>query len=120
MNSATPPLANAPVPRPGAAASSTWVQRLATSKALRLLATLPACYALTWGGVAFGLAALVAMGVDYHEAETAMMLLGFGQFIPLFLWAFASQRRGRVWAVLVAGAAGLPAAAWALQRALLP
>lgn len=120
MTEATTSPENAPAPRPGAAPSSTWVRRLSTSKGLRLLATLPTCYAFTWGLVAFGIAALVAGGVDYHEAETAMMLLGFAQFVPLFLWAFASKQPGRVWTILVGGAAGLPAAAWALQRALLP
>lgn len=103
-----------PMPPAGPSASTTSAKRW-----LRMLLLLPACYAFTWGGVAFGIAGLVAMGVDYHEAEMALMLLAFLVFVPLFLWAFASAHLLRVALVLAGGAAGLPAAAWGLQRLLL-
>lgn len=86
---------------------------------LRLLGLLPATYAFSFGLAACGVAVLAGMGVGYHDAETAMMLLAFLQFVPLLLWAFASKHRRRVWLVLAAGALGLPAAAWALQHLLL-
>ncbi len=76
-------------------------------------------YAFTWGFTALGIAGLVAVGVDFHEAETALMLLAFLLFLPLFLWAFASPRLDRVWAVLGGGAVLMTAAAWGLQWALL-
>lgn len=76
-------------------------------------------FAFTWGFVALGVAGLVALGVDYHEAEVALMLLAFLVFLPLFLWSFASPRRGRVLVLLFGGTAFLVSAAWAIQRAVL-
>lgn len=88
-------------------------------KPLCLLADCIGSFAFTWGFVALGVAGLVALGVDYHEAEVALMLLAFLVFLPLFLWSFASPRQGRVMALLFGGAAVMTAAAWAIQRALL-
>jgi len=85
----------------------------------RLLLSLVGGYAFTWGLVALGLAGLVAVGADFHEAEVAMLLIAFLVFLPLFLWGFAAPRIGRVWVVLAGGAALMTAAAWALQRAVL-
>lgn len=85
----------------------------------RLLVTLLGSFATTWGFVALGVAGLSALGVDYHEAEVALMLLAFLVFLPLFLWSFASPRQGRVMALLFGGAALMTSAAWAIQRAAL-
>jgi hypothetical protein len=76
-------------------------------------------FASTWSFVALGVAGLVALGVDYHEAEVTLMLLAFLVFLPLFLWSFASPRQGRVMALLFGGAALMTASAWAIQRAVL-
>jgi hypothetical protein len=76
-------------------------------------------YAFTWGLVALGVSGLVALGVDYHEAETAMLLLAFLIFLPLFLWAFTVTSLGRVWGVLGGGAVLMSATAWGLQRIML-
>ncbi len=86
----------------------------------RVLAALVGGYAFTWGFTALGIAGLVAVGVDFHEAETALMLLAFLIFLPLFLWAFASPRQHRVWAVLGGGAVLMTVAAWGLQWVLMP
>lgn len=85
----------------------------------RLLAALLGGYAFTWGFTALALAGLVALGVDFHEAETGVLLLAFVVFLALFLWAFAARRPARVWAVLGGGALVMTAAAWGLQRSLL-
>jgi ABC-type transport system involved in cytochrome c biogenesis permease component len=77
-------------------------------------------YAFTWGFVAFGVAILVALGVDFHEAEVTLMLLALPVFLPLFLCSFAAASLARVWAALAGGAVLMAAAAWALQWALLP
>lgn len=87
--------------------------------ASRIAAALLGGYAFTWGLIALGVAALVVVGVDFHEAETAMLLLAFLVFLPLFLWAFAAASVARVWAVLGGGALLMTAAAWGLQRVLL-
>jgi hypothetical protein len=76
-------------------------------------------YAFTWGFAAAGIAALVGLGVDYHDAEMGVLMLAFLLFLGLFLWSFAAASIARVWAVLAGGAALLFTTAWALQRALL-
>ena len=85
----------------------------------RIVVSLLGSYAFTWGFTAFGMAALVAVGVDFHEAETALLLLAFFVFLPLFLWAFASNNLLRVWVVLGGGATLMTATAWVLQRSIL-
>ena len=75
-------------------------------------------YAFTWGLVALGVAGLVALGVDFHEAEKALLLIAFLVFLPVFLWAFAAASLARVWAVLGGGAVFMTAA-WGLQQVLL-
>lgn len=85
----------------------------------RLVAALLGGYAFTWGFTTLGVAALVALGVDFHEAETALLLLAFLVFLSLFLWAFAATQLSRVWAVLGGGALFMSAAALGLQQVLL-
>lgn len=85
----------------------------------RLAAALLGGYAFTWGLTALGMAGLVALGVEFREAEKALLLLAFLVFLPVFLWAFAAVRLARVLAVLGGGAVFMTAAAWWLQRMLL-
>lgn len=85
----------------------------------RIGAALLGGYLFTWGFTALGIAGLVGMGVDFHEAETGVSLLAFLMFTALVLWAYATASLARVWAVLAGGGALMTAAAWLLQRALL-
>lgn len=85
----------------------------------RIAAALLGGYAFTWGFTAFGIAGLVALGLDFHEAETGVLLLAFLVFLGLFLWAFAAASVLRVWVLLGGGAVVMLTAAWALQRTLL-
>ena len=85
----------------------------------RLATTLVGSFAFTWGFVALGVAGLVALGVDYHEAEVSLMLLAVLVFLPLFLWSFASPRQAWVTALLFGSAGAMTAIAWTLQRAML-
>ncbi len=85
----------------------------------RIAAALLGGYAFTWGFTALGIAGLVLLGVDFHQAEIAMLLLAFLVFLGLFLWAFAAASIVRVWAVLGGGAVLMTVAALAFQRALL-
>lgn len=41
----------------------------------RIAAALLGGYAFTWGFTALGIAGLAALGVDFHAAETALMLV---------------------------------------------
>lgn len=85
----------------------------------RIAAAVLGGYAFTWGFTALGIAGLVALGVDFHEAETGMLLLAFLVYLSLFLWAFATASVMRVWVLLGGGAVLMTAAAWALQRSIL-
>jgi hypothetical protein len=89
------------------------------AKSRQALLSLAASFGFTWGFVALGVAGLATLGMDYHESEKGLMLLAFVVFLTLFLWAFASARPARALVLLGAGAAGMTAAAWALQRAVL-
>lgn len=85
----------------------------------RIAASLLGGYAFTWGVTTLGITGLVALGVDYHEAHTVLMLLAFLVFLAAFLWAFAARCLLRVWGVLGLGGAGMTAAAWLLQQQLI-
>lgn len=85
----------------------------------RVTAGVFGAYAFTWGFAAAGVAALVGLGVEYHDAEMGVLMLAFLVFLGLFLWSFAAASIARVWAVLAGGAALLFATAWTLQRAIL-
>ena len=85
----------------------------------RVTAGIFGAYAFTWSFAAAGVAALVGLGVEYHDAEMGVLMLAFLVFLGLFLWSFAAASIARVWAVLAGGAALLFTAAWALQRAIL-
>ena len=87
--------------------------------AARVLAGVFGSYAFTWGFATAGVAALVGLGVDYHDAEMGVLMLAFLVFLGLFLWTFAARSLLRVWLVLLGGSALLFTAAWAIQRAIL-
>lgn len=87
--------------------------------ASRIGAALVGGYAFTWGLAAFGMAALVTAGVDFHEAEHAAMLPAFIVFLLAFLWAFAGRSLVLIWAVLAGGGSLMSLIAWLLQRNLL-
>lgn len=115
-----PPSADGVVPSSPGLASNRPSSRLNRVEIVsRCAAALLGGYGFTWGFAAMGVAGLVALGVDFHEAETGVMLLAFLVFLSVFLWAFAANSLIRVWAVLGGGAALMTTAAWALQRALL-
>ena len=87
--------------------------------AARVTAGIFGAYAFTWGFAAAGVAALVGLGVEYHDAETGVLMLAFLLFLGLFLWSFTATSLLHVWTVLAGGAALLFTAAWAIQRAIL-
>jgi hypothetical protein len=76
-------------------------------------------YVFTWGGAALGMAGLVALGVSFHEAEQAVLMLAFLVFLGVFLWGMSAPVLWRVWAVLAGGGLLMTAAAWGLQRVVL-
>jgi hypothetical protein len=87
--------------------------------ALRSLAAIPGGWAFSWGFVACGTAALAGLGVEFHDAEMALLMLGLLVFLGVFLWSFAARSVPRVFSVLVGGALLFNGAAILLQRAIL-
>jgi len=85
----------------------------------RVVAGIGGGWAFTWGFFSLMIGAAVALGTDFHEAETAAKLLAFPLYLGLLLWAFAASSALRVAAVLAGGAAVMTGVAWALQRAVL-
>lgn len=88
-------------------------------KTNRVIAALLGGYAFTWGFTVLGITTMVAVGIDYHEAETGMSLIAFLVFLVLFLWAFAAKSMIRVWLVLAGGAALMITIASLLQNSLV-
>ena len=85
----------------------------------RITAALVGGYAFIWGFTAFAIAGLVALGVDFHQAETGILMLAFLVFLVAFLWTFAARSMLKVWAVLGLGALVLIGTALGLQQQLL-
>lgn len=81
----------------------------------RTLAAVLGGYAFTWGLVAFGMAAMVAADMEFHDAEHLSAIIGFLVFLTIFLTTFAARNMVRVWLVLVGGAVILAAAATGIQ-----
>jgi len=85
----------------------------------RVLAALLGGYAFTWGFVSVGIAGLVFLGVDFHDAEAGILMLAFIVYLLVFLWAFAAASLVRIWSVLAGGALLMTAAGWQLQHYFL-
>jgi hypothetical protein len=85
----------------------------------RVTAAVFGSYAFTWGFAAAGIATLVGLGIDFQDAEMAVLILALLVFLALFLWSFVAASTARLWGALVGGALLLFAAAWAIQRAIL-
>lgn len=85
----------------------------------RILSALIGGYAFTWGFSSIGIAGLAALGVDFHEAETAVLMLAFLVFLAVFLWAFACRSVAHVWFVLAGGGALMTLSAWGIQQSML-
>lgn len=85
----------------------------------RIIAAILGGYAFTWGFSVLGITSLVALGIDFHEAETGLSLIAFLVFLGLFLWAFAAKSMIRVWLLLAGGAAIMMLIGTVLQNSLL-
>ncbi|MEM6484237.1 MAG: hypothetical protein AAF662_04550 [Pseudomonadota bacterium] len=58
-------------------------------------------WACVYAFAAFGVARLQALGVDFHEAEGTIYVIGSLLFMGLSLWTFATQHPKNMAAVLV-------------------
>lgn len=84
----------------------------------RIAASLLGSWLFVWGLSSLSIAGLAALGVDYHEAQTFVMLLAFLVLLVAFCWAIAAVSLARVWGVLAGGGVTMSVAAWVLARAL--
>lgn len=85
----------------------------------RIIAAVFGGYAFTWGFSVLAIATMVALGIDFHEAETAISLVAFLVFLGLFLWTFVAASMTRVWLVLAGGAGVMMLIGLMLQTSLL-
>lgn len=76
---------------------------------LRVLAALPAGYALTALAVATTAAVLARCGMPRSDAVVLAAMLGFVFYLVLLLWAFSVASVARLWCALAlaAGAFGI-------------
>lgn len=95
------------------------ISQAALQTSNRLIAAILGGYAFTWGFCAFGITALVALGVDFHEAETGISMVAFLVYLSLFLWTFATASMTRIWLILAGGAAVMQLAAITLQSNII-
>lgn len=85
----------------------------------RLAAALLGGYVLTWGAAALFMAASVALGMGFHDAEAIALILAFVFFLAVFLWSFARPLGARVGLTLVGTGLVMGALALGVQRLLL-
>lgn len=96
------------------------MQIKAIAPALNLIAaSLLGGYAFTWGFTALGIAGLVALGVDFHDAEAGTHIVAFLVFLAVFLWTFTAAKLSRVWALLAGGGLVMTLLAGLIQYLLL-
>lgn len=87
--------------------------------ASRIAASLLGGWLFTWSFTTLGIAALVALGMRYGEAQTLLSLLAFIVFLVVFLWSFAANSVARVWLVLAGGGGAMTLAAWLLTSSMV-
>lgn len=86
---------------------------------LRSAAAVFGSYLFAWGTSVCGIAVLVVLGVDFHEAEIGMLMLAILVFLAMFLWSFAVASLARVCLVLGGGGAAMIGLGLAFQRMLV-
>lgn len=90
-----------------------------SSMSLRVATAVLGGYAFTWGFSAFAIAAMVAMGLSFHDAEAGALIVAWLVFLGVFLWSFAAASLTRVGLVLFGGGLLMAGAATGLQAMLL-
>ena len=86
--------------------------------AARVCASTLGSYAFSWGFVALGSTALLAAGLEFHEATELATMLAFLVFLAAFCFGFIAASLTRVWLVLLGGGVLMTTAGWWLSRSL--
>lgn len=76
-------------------------------------------YAFVWGFIALGMAVLFKAGMEFHDAEHLVSILGLLIFLTVFLWSFAARAISRVWIMLLSGGAVMAVAASLVQKTII-
>ena len=84
----------------------------------RVCAGILGSYAFTWGFIALLAAALLAAGLEFHEATDLAYMLGFLVFLTAFCFAFIAASLSRVWLILAGGGACMSLLGWWLSKSL--
>lgn len=87
--------------------------------ASRIFASLVGGYLFTWGLIAVTIAALIPLGVEFHDVEMGMLMLGLLIYLSLFLWGMASNKLIRLWLVLFGGGLMMTVLAGVIQQSFL-
>ncbi|MEM0912271.1 MAG: iron uptake protein [Pseudomonadota bacterium] len=82
----------------------------------RLPASVLGTYAFCWGLVAFGMALFSLFGLNFHDAESLMMMVGLTVYLIVFLWVFAAKNAVRIGILLAILGAVMTAIAWLIQH----
>lgn len=85
----------------------------------RVAAALFGVWAATWALASAAVAALVALGMEFHDAEQGVLMLALLGMLGLFLWAFTARSLWRLWLALLSATALGWAMAWLIQRAIV-
>lgn len=85
----------------------------------RLVLCLLSSYTFTWGVTALGTVLLVMLGIEFHNAETAMLLVAIPLLLYTFLKSFCHPQQRDIQLILIGGSVAMTAAAWVLQKNLL-
>lgn len=91
----------------------------AWSIASRIFASLVGGYLFTWGLIAVAIATLMPLGVEFHDVEMAMLMLGLLLYLSLFLWGMASNRLVWLWLILFGGGVMMTVLASVIQQSFL-
>lgn len=83
---------------------------------LRLIAAIPAGYALSAAALTVMGALLTRFGMLRSEAVVLSTMLGFVFYLMLLIWAFAERSLARLWVGIAGGLAVCASVLWLLPR----
>lgn len=87
--------------------------------ASRIFASLVGGYLFTWGLIAISIAGLIPLGVEFHDVEMGMLMLGLLVYLSLFLWGMATDKLTRLWLILFGGGVVMTVLASVIQQSFL-
>ena len=87
--------------------------------ASRIFASLVGGYLFTWGLIAITIATLIPLGIEFHDVEMGMLMLGLLVYLSLFLWGMATDKLIWLWLILFGGGVTMTVLASVVQQSFL-